>query len=346
MQTIHLVLTGLGNLGRRFCEILMEKDAELQRRYGLAFSMVGVADSRGTAYDPTGLNLAEVVRLKRDGHSVRAYSGVGRTDRTTTDLVAEAEADVLLEATPVNLSQGAEPGLTCIRTAMQRRMHVVTPNKGPLVVAYRELRDLALQQGVRFLFDGTVAGGLPALNLGRRELRGAIIKRIEAVPNLVTGYVMDMMTEGLSWDEATARARQEGVLESDPVWDLEGWDAAAKLVILANVVLDMSATLEDVDRTGITGLSVDQLTKARERQQRYRLLARAETRPDGDYVLSVSPVPLAPEHPFGRLGRKQMGVAFTTDIYGTIVAIIDEPNPVPSSATMLRDLLDIYVVER
>jgi homoserine dehydrogenase len=259
-------------------------------------------------------------------------------------LVRTAEAELLLEASPVNLDQNAEPGLSCIRTAMQRNMHVVTPNKGPMVLAYRELHELAAAQGVELRFDGTVAGGLPALYLGQRDLRGSIIDRIEAVPNLVTGYVMDMLAEGTPWDEALTCAREEGVLEADASWDLDGWDAAAKLIILVNTSVEMEtpARLEDVARTGISSLDPGVLRAARERGQRYRLLARAERRPGGEYALSVAPVPLPAEHPFGKLGRKQMGVLFSTDIYGTISTMIDEPDPIPSAATMLRDLLDIY----
>jgi homoserine dehydrogenase len=345
MREVRCVLVGLGNLGRRFCEILSEKDADLRQRYGLALVLVGAADSRGAAYAPGGLDWAEVARLKREGGSVGAYPGAGRPGWDARALVAEAEADLLLEASPVNLAQGAEPGLTCVRTAMQKGMHVVTPNKGPLVLAYRELHDLAKEKGVQLRFDGAVAGGLPAINLGRRDLRGAEIYRIEAVPNLVTGYIMDMLADGISWEEAQRRARQEGVLEADAAWDLEGWDAAAKLVILANAVLDYPATLDSVIRTGITALGETDLIAARKRGYRYRLLACAERRADGTYTLSVAPVALAPEHALGSLGLKQMGVVFVTDIYGTITAIIDELNPIPSAATMLRDLLDIYVRE-
>jgi homoserine dehydrogenase len=342
MHTVRIILIGLGNLGRRLCQILLDKDTLLRRRYELALRLVAAADSRGAAYDPAGLDLAEVVRLKRAGGTVGDYAGVGRRGWQAPALVAAVEADLLLEASPVNLKQGAEPGLTCIRTALQRGMHVVTPNKGPLVVAYRELHQLAAAQGVQLRFDGTVAGGLPALNIGQRDLRGALIHRLEAVPNLVTGYIMDLLTEGLAWDEALSRARQEGVLEADAAWDLEGWDAAAKLVILANAVLEYPARLEEVATTGITDLSPDALRSARDRGCRYRLLARAERRADGTYDLSVAPVPLSPDHALGHLGRKHMGVVFSTDVYGTITAIIQEPDPVPSAATMLRDLLDIY----
>ncbi|MGC9523118.1 MAG: homoserine dehydrogenase [Anaerolineae bacterium] len=343
MREIKIVLVGLGNLGRRFCEIVEEREALLAARYGLAFVVVGAADSQGAAYAASGLDLARLVAIKKEGGTIADYPDVGKHGWAAPDLVAAADADVLLEASPVNLEQGAEPGLTCIRTAMEQGMHVVTPNKGPLVVAFRELHDLAISQDVAFRYDGTVAGGLPALNVGCRDLRGARLRMLEAVPNLVTGYVMDLLAEGLSWEEATYRARQEGVLEADAAWDLEGWDAAAKLVILVNAMLGTDAKLEHVDRHGITNVRAADLQAAVARGERTRLVARAELLHDGSYGLSVAPVPLPSSHPLGRLGRKQMGVVYTTDIYGAITLIIDEPSPVPSAATMLRDLLDIYV---
>ncbi len=345
MQTVRLILVGLGNLGRRLCEVLGDKETLLQQRYGMTVRLVGAADSRGAAYAPDGLDPRRVAQLKREGGSIADYPRVGRRGWAATALVAEAEADVLLEASPVNLEQGAEPALTCIRTAMNRGMHVVTPNKGPLVVAYRELHALARSHGVRFRYDGTVAGGLPAINIGRRDMRAATIHRLETVPNLTTGFVMDLLAEGLSWEEATAQARAAGTLEGDGAWDLEGWDAAAKLVIMANAVLNFPARMEDVVRTSIVGIDPLQLQAARSRGERYRLLALAEQDPDHPevYRLSVTPTALPVDHPLGTLGSKQMGVVFYTDIYGTITAIIDEPEPIPSAATMLRDLLDIYV---
>ena len=344
MQTVRTLLIGLGNLGRRFCTILEAKTPLLRQRYELDLRLVGAADSRGAAYDPErGLDPAQVVALKASGGTIADYPGVGHRQWGALDLAARAQADVLFEASPVNLEQGAEPAVSCIRTALQRGMHVITPNKGPLVVAYRELHQLAAAHGVALRFDGTVAGGLPALALGQRDLRGATIERLLAVPNLSTGYVMDMLADGLTWEEACARARANGTLEGDGSWDLEGWDAAAKLLILANAVLGQPTQIEDVNRSGITGLRPSELRAAAARDERYRLLATAERTADGDYELSVEPVPLSPDHPLGRLGRKQMGVVYQTDIYGTITATIEEPDPVPSAATMLRDLLDIYV---
>ncbi len=341
MKRIRLILIGVGNLGRRFCALLLEKGTLLRVRYDLEFTLVGAADSRGAACDPRGLDLADIVRVKESGGSV-ADCASRRPGLDALALLDAVSADALLEASPVNLAQGAEPGLSCIRAALRRGMHVVTPNKGPLVLAYHELYTLAREHGVLLRFDGAVAGGLPAVNLGARDLRGAVVERLEAVPNLVTGYVMDLLAEGVPWDDALARAYAEGVLEGDGAWDLEGWDAAAKLVILANAVMDYPATLDMVARTGIVGLDIHKLSAAHARGEHYRVVASALRQPDGTYALSAAPRPLPADHPFGRLGRKEMAVRYTTDIYGTITAIIEEPDPIPSSATMLRDLLDIY----
>ena len=343
VEEVRILLVGLGNLGRRFCDILAQKGPQLEADYGLRLLVVGAADSGGTAYDAVGLDPAQISSIKQAGGTIADYPGLGTTSETAADLVAGTDAHILCEASPVNLNQGAEPGLTHVRTALQRGMNVVTPNKGPLVVAYQELHDLAHRHGVQLRFDGTVAGGLPALYIGQRDLRGSTVQRIEAVPNLVTGYIMELLGDGLSWEEALEHAREEGSLEADPSSDLDGWDAAAKLVILVNAVLGIPAKLEDVDRTGITGVTSDDVQQARREGRVYKLLATAERRPDGRANLKVAPTLMPPDHFLSRLGRRQMGVVYYTDIYGTIMAAIDEPTPVPSAATMLRDILDIYL---
>ena len=337
VRTVRVLLVGLGNLGRRFCDLLVEKGTHVEARYGLRLLLVGAADSRGAAYSPLGLDPARISALKQTGCSVASLPHVGRRNQTGTELIASAEADLLCEASPVNLRQGAEPGLTHIRTALEHTLHVVTPNKGPLTLAYSELHALAARHGVQLRFDGTVAGGLPAISIGQRDLRGATITAIEAVPNLSTGYVLELLGDGLTWEEATAQARAEGVLEADPSLDLEGWDAAAKLVILANSVMSIPARLEDVERVGITGLSGEQVRAARQQGRTYKLVARGS-----DSGLRVAPIPLPSDHFLARLGRKQMGVIYYTDIYGTLMTAIEEPTPLPSAATMLRDILDVY----
>ncbi len=344
-RSVRLLLVGLGNLGRRFCDLLVDKGPAVEARYGLRLLLVGAADSRGTALDPAGLDPARVSALKQAGGSVADLPGVGRPGPADAAWIANAPADVLCEASPVNIAQGAEPGLTYVRTALAHGMHVSTPNKGPLVMAYHELHELAARNGVKLRFDGTVAGGMPALYIGQRDMRGGVVSRIEAVPNLCTGYVLELLGDGLSWEEARRQAYAAGVLEGDGSWDLEGWDAAAKLVILVNAVMDIPARLDDVERSGITGLSGSDMRAARQEGRVTRLVATAERRADGSAALSVRPVVLPPEHFLGRLSRQQMGVIYYTDIYGTLMTAIEEPTPIPSAATMLRDVLDMMSSE-
>jgi homoserine dehydrogenase len=342
VRTVRLVLVGVGNLGRRFADIIAVKHEELVRRYGLDFRIVGVADSRGAAVDPDGLDGAAVCAIKEGGRSVSELLSVGRPGMTGLELIETVEADALCEASPVCLDAGAEPGLSHVRLALKKGIHVSTPNKGPIVLAYRELTALAERNGVQLRFGGTVAGGLPAIALGARDLRGATIERLDAVPNLTTGFVLERLVAGATWGEAIGEASAAGVLEGDGVWDLDGWDAVAKLAILAMAVFGQDVDLREIPRTGIREIDLDWLRDA-SRNGRVRLVASGERRADGGYDLRVAPTALHEEHPLGRLGGKQMGITFETDLFGTITSIIDEPTPLPSAATMLRDLLSIYL---
>jgi len=341
-RLVRIVLVGAGNLGRRFAQVITDKHDELLRRYALDIRIVGIADSHGAAVNPDGLDGHVLAAIKNAGGSVGEFPEVGRPGMTGLELIDSTEADILCEAGPVNLNTAAEPGLSHVRHALKRGMHVSTPNKGPIVLAYRELTALAQVNGVQLRFDGTVAGGLPAIALGARDLRGATIERIESVPNLTTGFVLDRLAGGMGWDDAVEEARQAGALEGDGCWDVDGWDAAAKIAILAQSVLDMDVDLNDIPRKGIRDIDREWL-KTASRKGLVRLLASAIRQPDGSYQLNVAPVALPPQHPLGRLGSTQMGIAYETDLFGTITSVIDEVTPLPSASSMLRDLLTIYV---
>ena len=344
-KNVRLIVSGLGNIGARFIAILNAKQAHLRTKYGLVLQVVGAADSRGTAADPAGLDLSTILQLKEQRQSVSAYPVAGQIGGSPLELVEQTDAGpracpvVLCEATPVNLDHG-EPGLSCIRAALRKGMHVVTANKGPLVLAYDELLTKASEQGVELRFCGTVAGGLPAINLGQRDLAGATIDRLEALPNLTTSFILAQMAKGHSYEQALAAAQAQGCAEADPALDVEGWDAAVKLVILANSVLGTPATLSSVSVQGITALTQADLERANAKGQVIKLVASA-VREGENYCLSVAPTALPQTHPLAKLSGQQMGIVYYTDIYGVIEAAITETEPVPSAATLLRDILGI-----
>ena len=112
--------------------------------------------------------------------------------------------------------------------------------------------------------------------------------------------------------------------------------------LVANSVLGIPATLDDVAVQGISGVTADDLQRAKAEDKVIKLVASAVRQPDGEYALTVAPTLLPAEHPLARLSGQQMGIVYHTDIYGTISAAIVEVEPIPSAAAMLRDLLGVY----
>jgi homoserine dehydrogenase len=345
---VRCLLIGLGNVGRRFLELVDRKRDLLKLELGLELVLVGAADTSGAAICASGLDPRKVVQLKTKGQGVAEYPGWGQPGLSALEMIQAADATcecrLLLEASPANLTDG-QPGLGCIEEALARGMHVVTANKAPLVLAFPHLMDLARACGVQLRFDATVAGGLPAVNLGQRDLAAAHIHRMEGVLNLTTNYILTRMADdGLSYDEALADAQAAGHAETDPSLDVEGWDAANKLVILAHSVLGYPVTLDDVSVEGILGITAAMLSRSAAEGKRLKLVAVAEEKGDG-YRLSVQPTWLDTKHPLAQLGPKQMGIVYHTDISGVISVTIVEETPVPTASAMLRDVVGVFAAQ-
>jgi homoserine dehydrogenase len=324
---------------------VLESQATLLReRYGGDFIVVGAADSAGTAFDPKGLDTRAVLHAKERGDSVASLPAVGQPGMSAVDLVRSIPADAVLESTPVDLRTG-QPGLAIVRSALEHGVPVVLANKGPPALAYAELAalsDLGGSARPALRFSACVGGAMPTINLGVRDLAGARILRVEAVLNGTSQFILRAMERGLGYAEVLADAKRRGLTETDPSLDVDGWDAAAKLVILANAVLRQPSTLDDVEVEGIAGVTRERLQAAAQRGERILLLCLAA--PDdrvGRFRLSVRPTALPLDHPLARMDGDEMGVVYHTDIAGRATATSLERDPVPTASAMLRDLLEI-----
>jgi len=338
MQRVNAILSGLGNIGSRFVSVLDCKRDVLRDKYDLDVRLVAAADSKGGAIALEGLDLTQVAHL--NGQSI---ASIGQAGLGILQVLEQVEADIFFEATPVNLKTG-EPGLSAIRVALKRGVHVVTPNKGPLALAYGELRALAQENGVQLRHSGAVFGGLPTVNIGQRDLAGSTILKIEAQANLANSYILAKMAGGMPYREAVHAAQEQGCCAPDETLDVEGWDAVIKLVILANSVLEMNARIEDVVREGITHLTPQAVSVMNAEGKVLKYIASAVYQADGGYELSVGPRVLTSDHLLAPLGALQMGVAYTSDLYGTIMATIREEESTPSASSLLRDMLSIYAL--
>jgi homoserine dehydrogenase len=345
MKTSRVVLVGIGNIGRGCLQILADKGPWLEAHHGIRVEMVAAVDSSGAALNQDGLDPLEILRIKNSKQGIARYERYGQAGLTALQTLSLAEADLLVELSPTSLKHG-EPGLSAIAWALEHGMDVVTANKGPLVLAYPRLTGLAASSGRQLLFSGAVAGGLPTVNIGRRDLIAARIQRVEGIFNTTTNYILCRMAEsGLSFDEALCEAQQAGVAEADPTLDIDGWDATNKLIIVANSVLGMPATLKDVAVQGIRGITREQLLAATAQGKAIKLLATAE--PDGKrYKLAVRPTELSLDHPLAQLTRWQMGVVYTSDINGTIIAVIEEEGTLATAGAVVRDVVNVILSRR
>lgn len=336
---IKTVIAGLGNVGRRLLELLEIKRETLRERYDLEFVIIAAADSSGSKPFPGGIRPGELVSLKKQGKRVADDS----TSVDPVELIRSVNADLLVELTPTNLLNG-EPGLGMMRTALGRGIQVVTANKGPLVLAYEELTELARSHGAKLLHSATVTGGLPTLNIGRRDLGACDIIGFEGIVNATTNYILSRMSEGDSFESALKHAQEVGHAEADPTLDVDGWDAANKLVIIANAVLRRPTKLEQVNVVGIRGVTEGALREARSNNKVIKLVAKAKKKENGgrDFEFSVMPTLLPADHPLARVNGDMMGVIYQTDINGTIFASIEEKDPYPTAAAVLRDMVDVY----
>jgi len=336
MRVVSIILVGLGNVHRQFLHLLATRDTLLAERYGLRLRVVAAADSQGAVADAAGLDPAALLAHKQAGASVASFPG-GAAGATALDLLAQAEAQVLLEASPVNLVD-AQPSLGYILAALERGMDVVLANKGPLALHYQLLRVAATAHGARLAFSATVCGGLPVVNVGVRDLVAAQVQRIEGVFNSTSNYILSQMAGGADYAAALAEAQRRGIAETDPTLDVDGWDTANKLAIMANAVLGFPATVRDVQP--VVGIRGSEVTASED--QRVRLLGVAERRADGGYDLSVQPAALPMAHPLARVDGWQMGVVFESDLFESVFISIDERGPTGTAAAMLRDVVNLY----
>ncbi len=332
-------LIGFGNVGQGFIRLLASKADFLENKFGFRFSVVAISDPvKGNAYDPGGLDLSEIVsHLDKYGDIKKMEV---EKDFNSMDVVRNFDLDIVVEATPTNIESG-EPGLSHIRGALDAGRHVVTSNKGPIALAYRELSDLARRRGVFLRFEGTVMSGTPVISMGMELLSLCELKGVYGILNGTTNYILTRMEEGLTYDDALREAQTLGYAEADPTMDVDAWDPAIKIVILANVLMDADLRIEDVERTGIRGISRDDVMAAVGRGKRIKLIAYSYME-DGRVYAGVGPKELDASEPIASVMGVTNAITFKTDVLGDITVVGPGAGRIETGYALLNDILYIH----
>ena len=343
MKRVGLALVGLGNVGRRFIRLLNERDDMLREKYGLAFSVHCVVDSSGVAVSDDGFDLARLLEHKVCGLKLRELR---EFDEGLTLAVAldSVQCDILLEASPVDLNTG-DPGLSNCRAGLEHGLHLVLANKAPLALAQAELDRLAADNDVGILYSATFCGGLPVLNIIRRDMVCGKILGLRGIFNSTTNFILEEMLKGRSYAEALNETQERGIAEADPSIDVGGWDTATKLVIAANSFVDTMITLADVSVSGIEDVQPDWLEQCRREGSVLKLVATAE-RIDTEWRFRVEPTPVPIASFLGNCSGWEMAVEIQSDIYGKSFYKLWEREPVPTAASMLRDAVHLATMGR
>lgn len=315
-RRVDVLLAGYGEVGRAFHRALAQGRDRLRDR-DLDVRVTGVLRREALARDPDGLRHdADLPWVPREA-----------------DGLPDGDADVLVEATPTDLETG-DPGLPHVRQALDRGLDVAAANKAPAALAHDEVIERARANGVRLRYGAAVAGAVPALAALRRGLAGDRIRRVEAVLNGTTTFVLSRMEEGVALEEAVDEARDRGYAEADPAADLSGRDAAAKAVILANALLPGSATLDDATVRGVRDLDPRYVRACAQEGSPLRLVADAL--PGG--TVEVAPRRVPASSPLAVDGA-QNALQVTADLAGTVTLAGTGAGGRATAAALLSDLV-------
>lgn len=338
---VRIVICGLGRVGKAFVDLLIQKHGDLQKRYGLDFKIMAAVDIGGAAVAQEGLPLPELMAHLKKGGPVEDMPRYGKKGMSGKDVLNSRLGGILVETTPTNIRDG-EPGMTHLRTALKSGIHVATAAKGPLVLNYRELKDLAVKSKARLMISAAAAAALPTLDVGLSCLAGTEVLAAEGILNGTTNYILTRMTEdGSPYDEALAEAQGMGVAEPDPSLDVEGRDTANKILLIANEVFQAGLTLKDIPVEGITRVTPADIAKARNDQKVIKLIGKVEKK-NGQVVASVAPMALPLQHPLASVRGTEKGISYVTDTMDRVTVSGGKSNPVGAAAALLKDIIRIY----
>ncbi|KAK0361245.1 hypothetical protein LTR94_024118 [Friedmanniomyces endolithicus] len=323
MKCVRVAIAGFGNIGREAARRLLSRRERYCELYQADVRLVAVCGSKTGALDVEGLELPALDQLQ---------AGL-----TGPELIASSQADVLIEAGPSDFRSGG-PGLAYIRDALERGLDVVAVSKGALVFDGPQLKALAKSSGSHLKISGATAAALPTIDLLHHSLLGCNVIRVEGILNATTNYLLHAMTSrGVGFDQALSEAQAGGFAERDPRNDVEGWDTASKLLLLANFGLGASLSIQDFQVQGIQDIGEDQI-QAWKAQGLTPKLVGSLVREDDTWRGEIRVKTFPSDDPFALVGGKTKAIRILTDAMGEVMAVAGGLEPAATASAALKDL--------
>jgi len=340
-----LGLIGCGTVGQGLLEILRDKKDLLRDKFGFEARVVAIVDKlKGTLIVPEGIDIAAVLDLLGRGKGLAEYPKATAAQvepLDPLDVIERTDADIIAEMTYTDIKT-AEPATSYVKKSLRTGKHVVTSNKGPAALHYRELQDLARKNGLQFRFEGAVMSGTPVFHLAECGLAGNTIREVKGILNGTTNFILTKMeTEGMDYGPALALAQKLGYAEADPTADVEGFDALAKIVILSNVLLGGSLKTTDVPCKGISSITKADIEAAKAQGLRFKLIAHAKSE-GGVVTATVSPQKLPLSDPLAGVMGAQNALSLETDLMGKVTIQGAGAGKTETGFAILSDILAVH----
>lgn len=336
---MRIAVIGYGGVGRAFIRLIRDKKNELLKE-GIDIIVKYVIEYGGGVYDPKGIDIERFAEFSSANRDISKYSEGGTQDELFGRLIENKDVDVVIEMTSTNKETG-EPGMTHIKKSLESGFHVITSNKGPILLAYKMLYQIALKNNVQLCIGCTTGGALPSINGGIIDMAGADIVSIKGILNGTTNFILqEMETNKVEYKDALKKAQESGIAETDPTLDVEGWDTASKLLILTNVLMNEEKTVKDVNVDGITSIKASDVEQALKQGKKYKLIGKT-TKVKDEIEMSVKLELINPDDPLYNVDGKNKAVQYISDTLGDLTIAGGASGVIPAAASILRDLINI-----
>lgn len=313
---IKVGMLGLGTVGRGVYKILRDNAANIERKVGAPIRVEKI--------------------LVRDVNKDRGLElPPGLLTSAAGDVLDNPGLDIVVE-----VMGGTDIALQLVKDALARGKSVVTANKDMIAVHGKELFDLAGANNADLLFEGSVGGGIPVIRPLKQCLAANRIQELIGIINGTTNYMLTRMSaEGMEFDDVLAEAQALGYAEADPTADVEGYDAARKLAILASIAFNTRITFNQVNVEGITRVSAEDIAYAKELKYTIKLLAIAKHTPEGAEV-RVHPTLIPVSHPLAAVNDVYNAIYVRGDAVGKAMFYGRGAGEMPTASAVTADVMD------
>jgi homoserine dehydrogenase len=309
----RILIIGFGTVGQGFFELFAKK------RKSLGLENVSISEIIDMKYGHITNPTDDVINQLKSGRTF--------PKKDVMDVIKESDANIVCEFTWLNLKT-AEPAYSHIKESLEMGKHVITTNKGPSALKYRELIELANRKGVKFLMKGTVMAGTPSYNL-LDLLPGAEVKSVRGIMNGTTNYILSSMEQGKSFDLALKEAQDLGYAEADPTNDVDGFDAASKITIISHI-LGWKHEFSDVKIEGIRNVTPEQA------RDKTKLIAYADRT-----KIYVRPTKLSKDDILAYVTGVTNAIEIDTDTMGKVYSMGPGAGRIQTAQAAMTDLMTI-----